>query len=363
MKLKFFKHTWIFFILIIGIYLLFIWEKSKLPQAITLLDLTKTDNPFYLDETQYEKEMSEIVVPYLDHSRKTGYFTTSDGAQLYYEQYLNEDTTNHIVISHGFTESSQKYKEVIYYFLKGGYSVSILDYRGHGYSQRFTEDPSKVHITTYDTYVDDLHTFMQTIVYPSCSKNYFLYAHSMGGAIGTLYIEKYPDAFQGAVLSAPMMSIHTGKTPTSVSRLLAQVINLIGLKENYIPGQGPYDPTLDFEGSCATSMPRYLYQSKLKIDDKSLQLNGGSIAWLKASFNATDKLIKDSELANLPILIFQAENDTLVKPEGHSRFISNAPQASLIFVKDAKHELYNTPNTLLIPYFNTIFDFYQQTIS
>ena len=39
-----------------------------------------------------------------------------------------------VVISHGFTEFARKYSEMAWYFLLSGYSVCILEHRGHGHS-------------------------------------------------------------------------------------------------------------------------------------------------------------------------------------------------------------------------------------
>lgn len=60
------------------------------------------------------------------------------------------------LISHGFTETSEKYKELIYYFLRGGYHVYIPEHCGHGHSYRLVEDPSLVHVDCYKRYVADL---------------------------------------------------------------------------------------------------------------------------------------------------------------------------------------------------------------
>ena len=38
----------------------------------------------------------------------------------------------------------------------------------------------------------------------------FLFAHSMGGAIGADFLEEYPEYFNSAILSAPMFQVNTG---------------------------------------------------------------------------------------------------------------------------------------------------------
>ena len=48
-----------------------------------------------------------------------------------------------VVISYGFTENARKYSELIWYFLLDGYSVCVLEHRGHGYSVRDVDDPRR----------------------------------------------------------------------------------------------------------------------------------------------------------------------------------------------------------------------------
>lgn len=362
MKFKHIKKSIIAIILIfiftLGIAC--IWPEPSAPSNMQTLDFTLTENLFYLSENNYAETMQTEVEPYIDSLKTTGYFTTSGNASLYYEQYLLENPLAHIVIAHGFTESSQKYKEVIYYFLKAGYSVSILDHRGHGYSERMIDDSSKVYIDTFDTYLNDFKDFMDQVVLPvSMELPHFLYAHSMGGAIGALFIERYPDYFDAAVLSSPMMQIDTGSYPKPIASLITKLMVFAGQGKNYVFGHGPYEDDLNFEESAATSKERYLYFAQKKQSDEALQLGGSTFKWLSASLDATKSLTKNAKYATIPTLVFQSENDTLVKPGGQYNFVKGAPYATLIYVPGSKHELYLTSNDVLIPYFNTIFNFFE----
>ena len=77
----------------------------------------------YLAEEQYEKNMMEVVEPYLAERRETGYTERVKGQPIYYESYQIPQAKGVIVISHGFTEAAAKYSESIYYMLRSGYSV------------------------------------------------------------------------------------------------------------------------------------------------------------------------------------------------------------------------------------------------
>lgn len=356
----------ILLVFILGIGLVVYTPPSPAILSLRTLDLTTSqpsENSYFLDEACYVDEMTHTVLPYLKGYEQTGYLSSLDESQLYYEQYLHPHPKAHIVISHGFTENVQKYKEVIYYFHKAGYSVSLLDHRGHGYSDGLIDEPHSVHIDSYLTYIQDFKNFMDQIVMTDPNEDYLLYAHSMGGGIGTLFIEQYPEYFKGAVLSSPMMEIETGAYPDIVTRLISSAAVKLGYEKTLFFGQAPFTADYNFPESCTTSSARYHYLTDLKIQDMKLQENAGTFGWLRASLSAIDELIKNADQATIPILLFQSENDTLVRLKGHYAFAENAPDTELIYVPGAKHELYNAENEILIPYFNTIFDFYDTLLA
>ena len=63
-----------------------------------------------------------------------------------------------------------------------------MEHRGHGFSRRFLKDLHKVYVKSYQEYVKDLHVFVDGIVKKrSKSGELYLFAHSMGGAIGACF--------------------------------------------------------------------------------------------------------------------------------------------------------------------------------
>ena len=86
---------------------------------------------------------------------------------------------------------------MIYYFLQAGYSVFIAEHRGHGRSERRLSNMDKVYVESFAQYVRDLRIFVNKIV-KRHQNEMILFAHSMGGAIGALYLQRYPGVFQKA---------------------------------------------------------------------------------------------------------------------------------------------------------------------
>lgn len=149
----------------------------------------------YLPEEGFRKQMKQVVEPYLKKYRRQGRFESYDGTQIFYYMYIQEHARGCIVISHGFSEFADKYNEVVYTFLQAGYSVFLPEHRGHGRSQRSIRNPEKVYVESFAQYVRDLRLFVHKIVKPY-QNEMILFAHSMGGAIGALYLERYPGIFK-----------------------------------------------------------------------------------------------------------------------------------------------------------------------
>ena len=348
-----------------GGYLLWPEKKVAAPENALILDKSKTENSeFYLSEDNLKEDMINVVEPYLSERRTTGYFKGYDGQDLYYEQYLSEENKGHIVVVHGFTDATYKFREVMYYFVKSGYSVSALDHRGHGYSYRSIENMSKVSIESFDEYTSDMKIFINDIVRPTLQEDekLFVYAHSMGGGIATLLMEEDNTLFDAAVLTAPMMEIEFGGVPNNMATLLANGACLVGREDEYTIGTTDYVEYYDFANSSYTSEARYDYVSQVCAADEKYRMSGGDYKWLMAALDATKSILGNAEKYTTDTILFQAKLDTTVGPNGQNEFATKASNVQLMVVEDAKHSILFTDNSTFIPYMNTILEFYEEHV-
>lgn len=366
--LKKLKHNIVVIILIIAMIAAYLfWPKRTVstPQGAVMLDRNKTENAdIYLSEEKFAQQMTDTVLPYLEERKKEGYFKGYDGNALHYEQYTAENPKAHIVIAHGYTDASYKFQEIMYYFLISGYSVSIMDHRGHGYSYRAQEDLSKVTIESFDEYVDDYVIFVNDIVRPCLAENekLFIYAHSMGGGIAALLMERDNTMFDAAVLTSPMMEILFNGLPDHLANLVVNASNLFGMSGEYIVGSGSYDDTYDFTGSSYNSEARYAYLRDAQMADEYYQTSGGSFGWLKAAIAATREVRENASAYTTKTLLFQAGSDSTVGSNGQNEFVSKAQNVQMIIVPDTKHNILFAGNDVLIPYMNTILEFYEENL-
>lgn len=313
---------------------------------------------YFKDYGSIKKDVEEATT-FLNNIRETGYFKGVKDEKIYYEKYILKNEKGKIVISHGFTEFLGKYEEIIYYFLKNGYSVFGIEHRGHGRSGAFGKlDKTQVTVEKFDYYIEDLKKFLDEIVKDTSGKMY-LYAHSMGGAIGCIFLERHKGYFKKAILSTPMFRIKTGKIPHKLAKLIAKTMAKLGKGDNFIFGQTVFDDKFDLESAATSNEHRYRnYHNKL-IDNEELRRGGGSFTWLSEAILATEYLIDEKNISNIdiPILLFQSGRDDFVEDIGHNKFKELYKDCKLVRFDNGKHELYLEMDDILHDYLDTIFNF------
>ncbi|MCQ2508733.1 MAG: alpha/beta hydrolase [Dorea sp.] len=310
----------------------------------------------------FEKTMKEVVHPFLESRKQSIIFERDHDFKLYCEYYYMEEERGTILISHGFSESHKKYREMIYYMLRQGYSVCIFDHRGHGHSRRDSEvnvSANPTHIERFSDYVAEMDYVVRNVMMEHLPKPYYLYCHSMGGAVGALYLENYPYVFEKAVLNAPMFEINRGGIPYLPAKLVVNLACLFGFKNSFMMGMGKYSSEEDFEHSADTCYERYLYYLKEQQADPKIQSGGPTFQWVKESFKADEKLTKPANVQKIkcPVLLFQAESDDFVLPGGHAKFMEEVEHGRMIFVTGSKHEIYCSDDQTMQKYLHVIFDF------
>ena len=345
----------------------------------------------YFKDNDFFEKMEKVAVPKLDAARTSGYYTAYDGIKIYYDKFKNKNEKAIIVISHGFCEFAEKFEEVIYYFLCKGYSVYIPEHRGHGNSDRETDDLSKVYVDGFDKYVNDFYGFVRDIVRnENPGKKMVLYAHSMGGAIGALVLEQYPELFDCAVLTSPMLKMKFNGIPEFVANLLRIyaaifpvkfkyvppmlkmkfngipefVANLLRIyaaifpvKFKYVPGQSVFDGVRDEKFGCCTSGERYEYIFRKREKNDRYHMNGATYGWSISAMKATKKLQREAEKVKIPVLLFQASDDDLVDNRGQNRFAEKNKNVILIQIPNSKHEIYGSTYNTIKWYYEVIWKF------
>jgi glycerophosphoryl diester phosphodiesterase len=308
----------------------------------------------------YKQYMDSEVRPWLkDHVQALDIFNGS-GLRLRVYAAVNPQEKASVVLIHGFCEFFGKYHEMAYRLYQEGYSVFFGELRGHGDSQRSTPyEDSRVGISNLDEYVEDVNAVVEQVAkVQSKTGRLYLFAHSLGGAVGALYLEKYPRDFLCAALSSPMLKIDFRGIPKTGVRVLEVYSNIVKNDDDFAPKQGPFTGQRDFENSSAMDRDRYNYQFDLRLENPKYQTWGGTWGWVKASMEGGQRAIDQAGKIQIPVRVFQAGDDTMVDNEGQLDFVKNDTTASLNRYPGAKHELFNASDEIRERYYKDLFAFY-----
>jgi lysophospholipase len=342
-----------------------------------------------LDEHHYAQAMSTVVLPALADCRVEGWMgaalspqtsADADAGKLHYVCYLadrfdglhrSEASARFrgvVVISHGFTEFAAKYDEMAWYFLLAGYTVCILEHRGHGFSVRDVSHPNLVWIDDWHRYVEDLARFCSDVAQEHAGGHpVYLFGHSMGGAIGAAVLQQYPTLFDKAVLSSPMMAPRTGM-PLWLAPAVVTVACDLGFSEHMVPGHAPFVEAINERDYRQASADRIEWFQSLRSQHVEYQTSAATFAWVREALRMSRSVLKQShcDRVETPLLLFQATNDDYVLERQESQFVNQVREggcyAELVHVDNSRHELFGMPNAAMSSYVGGIIDFFNATL-
>ena len=309
---------------------------------------------------QYDRGMEDIVLPALSEAEESFTLEGYGGRPLHGCLYPAGRPAGTILLVHGFTENAYKFSELAYSLLKQGLTVIAYDQRGHGRSWRDPDitDLSVTHVDRFDEYVSDLKCVCDQVLQKH-PKPWFVFSHSMGGAVTALFLERYPDVFSRAVFCAPMIAPDRGSVPLWAASLICRTAGLFGREKKHVFFIRPYGGPEDFSTSCATDPNRFSWYDRIKASTPVYQNSCPTYAWTRESLNVTKRILAEGEPEKIacPVLLFTAESDTSVRPVEQEMFASRLPDCRHVFVKGARHEIYRSTDEVLFPWWHSILEF------
>jgi lysophospholipase len=310
------------------------------------------DNQTLLSESRFQKP---------PHWR-WGYFTNSDKARIRYgfSPTSCANPNGIIVLVPGFTGCGEEFFESIKDFLKAGYDVWEMDWRGNGGSQRYLANPDKIHSLGVSHDTRDLRQFISTVVQNKGALPIYLIAHSFGGLVALEFLHDEPALVQKAVLSSPAFSFP--KVPACLAHSVAQTICHFGHGEDYAYDQGDY-PHL--EPKLLNPLMHTHDPERLRLPDAlfyvhpELRIGGATWGFVAQFTEAVDRLTSAPYLASIkaPVLICSGSQDRISYPEPHARVAAILPAARLLVIKDGRHELMRECDTMRNAWLENVFKF------
>lgn len=280
--------------------------------------------------------------------------------KIYYSRFgKDKGSKGSIVIAPGRTESSIKYLEVAFDFIKMGYSpIYVIDHRGQGFSDRLLEDKRIGHVSNWDDYIEDFRYFVDHIVLKDkniSQENLSLITNSMGGAIALRYFQLYDDhPFKRAALSGAMLGIKYKKENDFTVFLKTHLI-CSGLVKSYrgkklgcqtmAPGEKYFNwENRNFNQTLLThSHARFKMRDLLWKKWKELEVGGPTVEWVKEANKVIYKITRKHDLnkIKIPILLLTAVEDFRAREQGHAKVCQRlGGNCTRLRYIDAYHELF-----------------------
>ena len=318
---------------------------------------------FLISSSEYASVLNEIVIPELNNRQETRTVPGKDHFPLFCSVFHAENPHGTVLILHGFSENIYKYSELIYSLIQNHLSVVAYDQRGHGRSGRADglPNPSVTHVDRFIDYVNDLDIICKVVLL-SQPKPWMLFAHSMGGAVASLFLEQNHELFSAAALCAPMIAPSTYGIPSFIASGIARTFCLLGKEKSPPFFMKPYMGPEDFKTSCATDPVRFAWYDTVKASRTEFQNSVPSCRWIAESVAVTRKILAPGapESISCPVLLSTADMDYSVLPDAQKEFIRRVPKGKHLFVRESKHEIFRSVNQIFFPWWHEVLSFFRE---
>lgn len=297
-------------------------------------DITKWDAPSRFVEID-ENPMPQAA------RIEVGMLRARDGANLRNAVFVPETPRGTVVLMTGYSEFIEKYFETVSDLLALGYAVVMPEWRGHGLSDGLGSEPTRLHITDFDINVRDLEDRWEALLAP-LPRPHFGLAHSMGGHISLRAAHAHPDWFDALAQCAPMHGIALPLPVRALLSVVTAAYRLVGKGDSWNPFVPPHvRPGLAEENRVTNDFARFARGEALYMMEPQLQVNGGSLDWLRAAFKTMRDAARPAYLASIktPLYIGTAEEELLVDNRAHQHVLKHVANGSGDFYAAAKHEL------------------------
>ncbi|MGI9169318.1 MAG: alpha/beta fold hydrolase [Caulobacteraceae bacterium] len=261
-----------------------------------------------------------------------------------------------VVVSPGRTEPIEKYFEVVERLTGRGFTVLVHDWRGQGLSHRLLADRSLGHAAGHGDFLADYAALIGAFT-ARLPKPWIALGHSMGGCLTLLVLAGGEDRFSGAILSAPMLGLITGRTPAPFGRLMAAGLRRLGRGGAAIHGQQAAEPA--FADNILThDAGRYARALAQIAACPDLALGAPTWGWLDFAFSAMAVLERGAGVMAIaaPVTVVAAGEDALVDNAALRRVTARLPAGRFVEISGARHEILHETDTLQAPFWREFDD-------
>jgi lysophospholipase len=244
-----------------------------------------------------------------------GFFSARDGVRLFWHIERASAPAGHVALLHGYAEHLGRHGEIMRALADAGYSVHLLDCRGHGQS-----GGKRAHVDRFEEYLSDLEVFLARVNEQASGAPVFLLGHSHGALIAARYLLDRPDAVRGVVLASPYFrrKLYVPALKVLAGKLVGRVLPSLPMKNELKPEQLTRDVRI---------------QNATRADPLYLQI--ATPRWFNESNAAQETVLRRSTEFVTPFLLLFGADDPVGDPAGGREFFEHATS------KDKQHKQYD----------------------
>jgi acylglycerol lipase len=246
-------------------------------------------------------------------THEQGFVAAKDGTELFVQSWRpTEPARGVVVVVHGLMDHGSRYADFAASLVAGGFAVYAPDLRGHGHSEGI-----RVYVDSFEEYLDDLDLFVKLVQAKEPGKPVFVFGHSMGGAIATLYTIRKSPKLAGLVLSA--------------AALRADVSGFKVFGTGLVAGLSPKAGVFQLDVHDFSRDPIVVNTG---LADPLVYQGAAPARTTKELLGAIDDIGKQMEAVTVPLLILHGTADRVTPPGGSEELYARAKSA------DKKIDLY-----------------------
>ncbi len=256
----------------------------------------------------------------------TGTFTGADGQGIHWRVRTAPAARAQVVIVHGYGEHGDRYRRLCERLAGEGFSVWANDHLGHGLSEG-----RRGLLSNMDDAVADVGQVVDMAREAEPDLPVFMFAHSMGGAIGLRYALGSQDKLDGLILSSAAVSMEG----LGVPRIQREAVRLIARVAPKVPVN-----RLDFDG-----ISRDPEEVRIYLEDPLVYKGAQPARTVDELIQTMAELPEEVGRLQIPLLVIAGSADPIVPADGsrdiHERAGSSDKQLNVY--EGFVHELINEP--------------------
>ncbi len=258
-------------------------------------------------------------------SAADGSFRSTDGLNLFYRCWTVPQPRAICLLVHGIAEHSGRYEHLARALTAQGFSVWMLDHRGHGRSEGLRGD-----CRSLQEFVEDLRLLAQQARIGTQRLPLLLVGHSLGGLIALSFCARYPEEVHAVAVSSPSLKL-THETPPWKVALVTATSRVL--------------PTFPFQNGVN---PKNLCRDPQVVETYMKDPQVHHVLTARCAVALRDAMRESLELARqikVPCLILQAGADEVCDPSTAAEFARRADGNGIALRRydGFYHELFNEP--------------------